>query len=219
MPLEEKTPLPIAMRQGFPKAKAYFDKLNAEYDEFNALCETQRQQMFETRILNIMQSNSIDGWETVGELEFLKKTFDFSSFEQAAAFVEEVGQFADANDHHPEWKNSNDGLHVEVSLTSHFNNNHLTLADFELAEHMNKVYGRSLDLKIASLADDLRVWGLVAIGGITGLWMWANQGMKSYAAPNYDELVAAPTVALKDVTDFAAYEEQTAIAASQKRFQ
>ena len=211
------------MRQGFPKAKAYFDKLNAEYDEYNALCETQRQQMFETRILNIMQSNSIDGWETVGELEFLKRTFDFDTFEQAAAFVEEVGKFADANDHHPEWKNSNGGLNVEVRLTSHFNNNHLTLADFELAEHMNKVYGTSMDLKVAALADDLRVWGLIAIGGVTGLWMWANQGMKSYKAPNFADFTVAPTLQLKDIKDVESYvnsiEDQTAFVAQQKSFQ
>ena len=54
VPLEQKPELPREMRAGFPKATNYFNKLQAEYEEFNALCETQRQQMFETRILNIM---------------------------------------------------------------------------------------------------------------------------------------------------------------------
>ena len=95
--------------------------------------------MFETRINNIIDSNGIAGWETIGELEYLEKSFEFNSLTAAQDFIDKVGQFADKHDHHPEWKTSNGGLLVEVRLTSHFNNNHLSLADFELAQEMNKI--------------------------------------------------------------------------------
>ena len=95
--------------------------------------------MFETRINNIIDSKGIDGWETIGELEYLEKTFEFANFETAQAFVDKVGAYADKNDHHPEWKMTNGGCTVEVRLTSHYMNNHLSLADFELAQEMNKI--------------------------------------------------------------------------------
>jgi pterin-4a-carbinolamine dehydratase len=41
-------------------------------------------------------------------------------------------------DHHPEWKLSNNGLTVDVRLTSHFAGNKVTRLDFELAEAMNE---------------------------------------------------------------------------------
>ena len=70
----------------------------------------------------------------------LENSFDFNTYEQGAEFVEKVGKFAEANGHHPEWRITNGGTTVEVSLTTHWNNNKLTIDDFELAKHMNQVF-------------------------------------------------------------------------------
>ena len=51
--------------------------------------------MYETRINNIIDSNGIEGWETIGELEYLQKAFTFDTFEQAQSFVTAVGRYAD----------------------------------------------------------------------------------------------------------------------------
>ena len=37
--------------------------------------------MYNTRINNIIDSNGIEGWDTIGEVEFLEKTFEFDTFE------------------------------------------------------------------------------------------------------------------------------------------
>jgi len=68
----------------------------------------------------------------------LKKSFDFSSFEHAQYFVQRVSKFAQEKDHHPEWSIANGGTTVNVTLTSHFAGNKVTLYDFQLAERMNK---------------------------------------------------------------------------------
>lgn len=94
--------------------------------------------MNENKIDNIISRGGMDGWNTVGELDSLEKTFIFDNFEQANAFFQEVGKFAETKDHHPEWKSSNNGTEVHARLTSHFADNKVTLFDFELAEAMNR---------------------------------------------------------------------------------
>ena len=96
--------------------------------------------MNETLIDNILLRGGTEGWSTQGELDALTKLFQFDSFEQANAFVQAVGVFAESKDHHPEWELLNGGKDVSVRLTSHFATTKVTLFDFELAEHMNKQY-------------------------------------------------------------------------------
>lgn len=71
-------------------------------------------------------------------MSYLKKSFTFRSFEEAQAFVQEVGRFCEKKDHHPEWTVTDGGKTVAVTLTSHFAGNKVTLFDFQLAEHMNQ---------------------------------------------------------------------------------
>ena len=93
--------------------------------------------MNENKIDNLISRGGTDGWSTVGELDALTKTFVFDNFEQANAFIQKVGKFAETKDHHPEWSSSNNGSQVHARLTSHFANNKVTIFDFELAENMN----------------------------------------------------------------------------------
>jgi len=43
--------------------------------------------MNENRITNIIQRGGIDNWETGENLAYLKRSYDFSTFEQAQYFV------------------------------------------------------------------------------------------------------------------------------------
>ena len=61
---------------------------------------------------------------------YLRRRFEFNSFEQATAFVQRVGQWADSKDHHPEWSIEDGGRTIAVTLTSHFAGNKVTLFDF-----------------------------------------------------------------------------------------
>ena len=65
--------------------------------------------MNENLIDNLISRGGTDGWSTVGELDALTKTFVFDNFEQANAFVQKVGKYAETKDHHPEWSSSNNG--------------------------------------------------------------------------------------------------------------
>ena len=91
-------------------------------------------------ITDIMDRGGHDGWETEENLNFMRKSFDFKSFEEANSFVQHVSKFCNQKDHHPEWSVSNGGCTVNVKLTSHFAGNKVTRLDFELAEAMNNSY-------------------------------------------------------------------------------
>jgi hypothetical protein len=58
--------------------------------------------------------------------------------------VQRVAKYAQEKDHHPEWEITNGGKTVNVTLTSHFAGNKVTLYDFQLAERMNQ------DFKVAA---------------------------------------------------------------------
>lgn len=91
-------------------------------------------------ITDIMDRGGHDGWETEANLNYMQKSFEFKSFEEANMFVQHVSKFCNQKDHHPEWSVSNGGCTVNVKLTSHFAGNKVTRLDFELAEAMNNSY-------------------------------------------------------------------------------
>lgn len=132
------------MNEGFLITKNFDEVRQQEYDQYNEKCRQDLQQMNETKIDNLIARGGTEGWETIGDLDALTKTFEFDSFERANLFVQAVGRFAETKDHHPEWQLVNGGRSVSVRLTSHFANNKVTLFDFELAEAMNQEYKSSL---------------------------------------------------------------------------
>ena len=110
-----------------------------------------------------MDRGGHDGWETEANLNFMTKSFEFKSFEEANMFVQHVSKFCNEKDHHPEWNVTNGGMTVNVKLTSHFADNKVTRLDFELAEAMNNSYfltnGRYL---IAPILDE-KGWSTMKI--------------------------------------------------------
>jgi 4a-hydroxytetrahydrobiopterin dehydratase len=60
--------------------------------------------------------DSLDGWELIGG-ERLRKTFKFSDFTAAFAFMTRCAPVADELDHHPEWSNVYN--RVTIELTTH----------------------------------------------------------------------------------------------------
>jgi len=88
-------------------------------------------------IENIEARRGTEGWATAEDLSCMTKSFEFTSFEQANAFIQSVGTVANAKDHHPEWTVKQGGCTVDVRLTTHWAGNTVTRSDFELAEVMN----------------------------------------------------------------------------------
>lgn len=69
----------------------------------------------------------------------LKKTFKFSDFQEAFAFMTRVAFLAEKHNHHPDWFNSYHTVHIE--LTSHDAGSKVTERDHKLAKAIDKILG------------------------------------------------------------------------------
>jgi 4a-hydroxytetrahydrobiopterin dehydratase len=67
----------------------------------------------------------------------LTKTFKFSDFQEAFAFMTRVAFLAEKHDHHPDWSNSYNT--VKIELTSHDVGNKVTERDHKLAKAIDKI--------------------------------------------------------------------------------
>lgn len=67
----------------------------------------------------------------------LKKTFKFSDFQEAFAFMTRVAFLAEAHQHHPNWSNVYNT--VEIELTTHDSGNKVTAKDHELAKSIDGI--------------------------------------------------------------------------------
>jgi len=79
---------------------------------------------------------ALDGWSYDTEADAIIKTFQFTDFGAAFAFMTRVACQAEKLDHHPEWFNVYN--RVKVRLTTH-DMGGVTEKDLELARFMNKV--------------------------------------------------------------------------------
>ena len=68
----------------------------------------------------------------------LKKTFEFKSFEAAMDFMQRASRVIGELDHHPEWTNVYNRVHV--SLCTHDAGNVVTPKDYELAAAIDGVF-------------------------------------------------------------------------------
>jgi 4a-hydroxytetrahydrobiopterin dehydratase len=67
----------------------------------------------------------------------LSKTFKFSDFQEAFAFMTRVAFLAEKHNHHPNWSNVYDTVVIE--LTTHDDGNTVTEKDHKLAKAIDKI--------------------------------------------------------------------------------
>ncbi len=67
----------------------------------------------------------------------LKKTFKFSDFQEAFAFMTRVAFLAEKQNHHPNWSNVYNT--VEIELTSHDAGDKVTDRDHKLAKAIDSI--------------------------------------------------------------------------------
>lgn len=73
----------------------------------------------------------------------MSKTFEFSSFEAAMDWMSNIGKVITKLDHHPEWSNTYNKVHVQ--LTTHDAGNTITEKDRQLALRMDEAYADSIN--------------------------------------------------------------------------
>lgn len=89
--------------------------------------------------------DTLSDWQRQGdslEKGRLTRTFTFGNFTQAFAFMTDVAELCDTQDHHPVW--SNNYNRVTIELTSH-DVQRLTRRDLALAEGIDSIAERHQD--------------------------------------------------------------------------
>ena len=81
-----------------------------------------------------LQLQDLNGWQQDGNS--IVKTFVFHDFIEAISFMNEVAFHAEKLEHHPEWSNLYNKVHVR--LTTH-DVNGITSHDIRLAKYMEQV--------------------------------------------------------------------------------
>jgi 4a-hydroxytetrahydrobiopterin dehydratase len=75
----------------------------------------------------------------IEESNQLRKSFAFSDFTEAFAFMTRVAFLAESQQHHPNWSNVYN--RVEIVLTTHDAGNVVTDKDFKLAKAIDQLFG------------------------------------------------------------------------------
>ncbi len=88
-----------------------------------------------TRALAVLK-----GWEPAEGRDAIEKSFRFSDFTEAFAFMTRVALMAEKMDHHPEWSNVYN--RVEIVLSTH-DAGGLSERDIALAQAIDRVIGRN----------------------------------------------------------------------------
>lgn len=78
---------------------------------------------------------NLSGWKETEEGKALMKTYIFKSFPNALSFMVHVAFFVEKSDHHPEWTNVYNKVHV--TLTTH-DCGGISVKDVALAMVMNE---------------------------------------------------------------------------------
>lgn len=112
------------------------------FEEYNKMANQEYDEMIQNRMNKIIGSNNVSDWELAEDNGFLRKVFEFDSSEHAHIFINDVSFYCSRVDHHPEWKMIGDRT-IEVSLTSHFADNKVSINDYELAQEMNKIASKN----------------------------------------------------------------------------
>ncbi len=70
----------------------------------------------------------------------LHRDYQFTDFKEAMAFMQEAAVAIDRENHHPEWSNVYNKVHVK--LTTHDSGNTVTDKDRKLAEIIEEIAGK-----------------------------------------------------------------------------
>jgi len=91
--------------------------------------------------LSITERNAallkLKGWKLVKGRNAITKTFEFKNFNAAFSWMTAMALHAEKLDHHPEWSNIYNKIHVILST---HDSEGVTVLDIEMATIMNNLY-------------------------------------------------------------------------------
>jgi len=91
--------------------------------------------------LSITERNAaikkLKGWQLVKDRNAITKTFKFKDFNAAFSWMTAMALHAEKLDHHPEWSNIYNKIHVILST---HDSEGVTVLDIEMATIMNNLY-------------------------------------------------------------------------------
>jgi 4a-hydroxytetrahydrobiopterin dehydratase len=80
------------------------------------------------------QLSSLEGWEFVDD--GIETSFEFKNFKEAFTVMTRIAFECEAQNHHPEWNNVYNSLHIRLST---HDANGVTEKDFTLARSIEKI--------------------------------------------------------------------------------
>lgn len=80
--------------------------------------------------------SALKEWQEARDGEAIERQFEFTDFSEAFAFMTRVALLAEQRDHHPEWSNVYNRVHI--TLTTH-DAGGLSRRDVDLAKAINKL--------------------------------------------------------------------------------
>ena len=86
---------------------------------------------------SVVKLKSLTGWKF--EKDGIEKNYTFKDFKEAISFMISVSFVCESKNHHPEWSNVYNKLHIRFST---HDAGGLTDKDFELAAETEKLFNR-----------------------------------------------------------------------------
>ena len=83
-------------------------------------------------------ATTLPGWSMVSGRDAIERNLQFRDFNEAWGFMNRVALLAESHNHHPEWSNVWNRVHIVLST---HDAGGLTELDFKLAEAMDKIAG------------------------------------------------------------------------------
>ena len=80
------------------------------------------------------------GWSLIekGGRDYIRRELQFADFQEAFGFMSRVALYAEKKDHHPEWFNVYNNVHIELST---HDAGGLSQNDLQFAEKVNTIVG------------------------------------------------------------------------------
>ncbi len=83
------------------------------------------------------QLGKLSGWKLSDDAKSIEQTFKFSDFRSAFGFMTQVALAAEKMNHHPDWSNVYNTVHVQLST---HDAGGVTERDIQLATIANQIY-------------------------------------------------------------------------------
>eukprot|EP00355_Strombidium_rassoulzadegani_P003301 CAMPEP_0168614872 /NCGR_PEP_ID=MMETSP0449_2-20121227/4207_1 /TAXON_ID=1082188 /ORGANISM="Strombidium rassoulzadegani, Strain ras09" /LENGTH=185 /DNA_ID=CAMNT_0008655583 /DNA_START=45 /DNA_END=602 /DNA_ORIENTATION=+ len=131
----------FAQFDGFPQTKAKIKEMKDGFEAQNEVYYQEFMQMNENLLYNMTSSGELELW-TFDGTNSLSRSFVFPDLLEIRRFFFEFTDLCESWDHHASVVLTHN--RIDISLTSHFNDNQISHLDLQIARGINNLYKKHL---------------------------------------------------------------------------